>query len=309
MFVAVVCLFVFLVGRGMTGSKFVPSIKNIVREICISSCEGKYPDWHNAKFFFLKSQRGRLRVQWKHNKLSECKRIFPGTCKPTYKSWWNQWRNGSYCWTLNRSNWMSIRVHAQKNETHSVRAKNADCTCIHSTKNKVQRWALWLCTYTFQPCSQFPCVWDCWIFYFRLSFGLNWKKKQTTTTTPSQEGNFFHASGVSSHYIVLHPVSSRASRTSGILVQFIRHSCLIDYHNIWLDFSHWCYFGSSKRTFALYIDLDTSTLLHDSRNRKYITTTLWPCQLFFVKCRRATCIIIYGLKHGKLDIQLKQQLD
>ena len=69
----------------MTGSKFVPSIKNIVREICISSYEGKYPDWHNAKLFFLKSQRGRLRVKWKHYKLSECKRIFPGTCKPTYK--------------------------------------------------------------------------------------------------------------------------------------------------------------------------------------------------------------------------------
>ena len=32
--------------------------------------------------------------------------------------------------------------YAQKKETHSVGAKNADCTCIHSTKNKVQRWAL-----------------------------------------------------------------------------------------------------------------------------------------------------------------------
>ena len=32
--------------------------------------------------------------------------------------------------------------YAQKKETHSVRAKNADCTCIHSTKNKVQCWAL-----------------------------------------------------------------------------------------------------------------------------------------------------------------------
>jgi len=29
---------------------------------------------------------------------------------------------------------------------------------------------------------------------------------------------------------------------------------------------------SSKRTFALYIDLDTSTSLHDGRNRKYIAT-------------------------------------
>ena len=32
--------------------------------------------------------------------------------------------------------------YAQKKETHPVRAKNAGCTCIHSTKNKVQRWAL-----------------------------------------------------------------------------------------------------------------------------------------------------------------------
>ena len=32
--------------------------------------------------------------------------------------------------------------YAQKKETHSVRAKIADCTCIHSTKNKVQRWAM-----------------------------------------------------------------------------------------------------------------------------------------------------------------------
>ena len=32
--------------------------------------------------------------------------------------------------------------YAQKKETHSVRVKNADCTCIHSTKNKVKRWAL-----------------------------------------------------------------------------------------------------------------------------------------------------------------------
>ena len=66
----------------MNGSKFVPSIKNIVGEICISSCEGKYPYRDNAKLFFLKSQRGRLRVQWKQCKLNECKRIFPGTCKP-----------------------------------------------------------------------------------------------------------------------------------------------------------------------------------------------------------------------------------
>ena len=39
----------------MTGSKFVPSMKNTAREICISSCEGKYPGRDNAKLFFLKS--------------------------------------------------------------------------------------------------------------------------------------------------------------------------------------------------------------------------------------------------------------
>ena len=62
----------------------MPSIKNIVREICISSCDGKYPDRDNKKLFFLKSQ-GSLQVQWKQFKLSECKRIYPGTCKPMYK--------------------------------------------------------------------------------------------------------------------------------------------------------------------------------------------------------------------------------
>ena len=46
----------------MTGSKVVPSIKNTVREICISSCEGKYPGRDNGKLFSFKSQKGRLRV-------------------------------------------------------------------------------------------------------------------------------------------------------------------------------------------------------------------------------------------------------
>ena len=165
-----------------------------------------------AKLFFLKSQRGRLRVQWKHYKLSECKRIFPGTCKPTYKSWWNQWRNRSYCWTLNRSNWMSIRIHAQKNETHSVRAKNADCTCIHSTKFKVQRWALWLCTYTFQPCSQFPWVWDCWTFWFSSFFGLNWKKKK------KQQQQQPHYKRITfSMHPVFHPISLCYIRSAVVL--------------------------------------------------------------------------------------------
>ena len=36
-------------GRGVIGSKFVPSIKNIVREICISSCEGFECSGNNIK--------------------------------------------------------------------------------------------------------------------------------------------------------------------------------------------------------------------------------------------------------------------
>ena len=44
----------------MTGRKFVPSIKNTVREICISSCEGKYPGRYNGKLVSFKSQKGRF---------------------------------------------------------------------------------------------------------------------------------------------------------------------------------------------------------------------------------------------------------
>ena len=62
LFVFIVCL-VFLAGKRVTGSKIVPSIKNIVREICISSCKGKYRDRDNGELFFFKSQRGRLRMQ------------------------------------------------------------------------------------------------------------------------------------------------------------------------------------------------------------------------------------------------------
>ena len=51
-------------------------------------------------------------------------------------------------------------------------------------------------------------------------------------TTPLQEDIITHTSRVTSHYIVLHPVSSRASRTSGLCVHFIYHSWLVDYRNI-----------------------------------------------------------------------------
>ena len=44
----------------MTGRKFVPSIKNTVREICISSCEGKYPGRDNGNLVSFKTQKGRF---------------------------------------------------------------------------------------------------------------------------------------------------------------------------------------------------------------------------------------------------------
>ena len=54
----------------MTGRKFVPSVKNTVREIYISSCEGKYPGRDNGKLVSFKSPKERfgLLVQWKQYK-------------------------------------------------------------------------------------------------------------------------------------------------------------------------------------------------------------------------------------------------
>ena len=159
--------------------------------------------------------------------------------------------------TLERSNCLSIQVCTKKG--------NSFCACqkcrLHLypfNENNVQRLALWLCTSTFQPCSQFPRVRDRSTFNFslmRFDFRLFWFEFQ------KQEDIITLASGVSSHYIVLHPVSSRASRISGILVQFVYHSCLIRYRNISLDFSHLRYFGSFKSIHLLCI-LILTHLLH-----------------------------------------------
>ena len=93
------------------------------------------------------------------------------------------------------------------------------------------------------------------------------KSKKKTTTTPLQEDNFSHASGVSSHYIVLHPVSSRASPAYSFSLFAILALSAITI---------------SDSILAIDITLDRqnvhllciliSTHLLDSRNRKYITT-------------------------------------
>ena len=68
-----------------------------------------------------------------------------------------------------------------------------------------------------------------------------------------------------------------------------------------------------RHAFALYIDLDTFTLLPGwiismnlgvRRQKSQVSRPCFgPCQLFFVKCMRATSFIFSGLKHGKLDIR------
>ena len=112
-----------------------------------------------------------------------------------------------------------------------MRAKNADCTCTHSTKNKTQRgWSFY---------SSFGFL----SFCFVLAFFTVAIVKLT--------------SGVTSRFILLHPVSSRTSkhsvystffayRLSQYLTRFLPKTLL------WIVQRH---------EFALHIDLVTFTLL------------------------------------------------
>ena len=61
-------------------------------------------------------------------------------------------------------------------------------------------------------------------FFFFFLFCFGFLHHCHCETTPLQEDIITLTSGVTSHYIVLHPVSNRASRTSGLCVQFIHHS-------------------------------------------------------------------------------------
>ena len=125
----------------MTGSKFVPSIKDIVREIYISSCEGKYPDRDNAKLLFLKGDV----CECSGNNINSVNVIGYSQVRANLRI-----NRDEISDEMDRIvDLLNVRTespyrYAQKKETHSVRAKNADCTFIdiHSTKNKVQRWPL-----------------------------------------------------------------------------------------------------------------------------------------------------------------------
>ena len=110
-------------------------------------------------------------------------------------------------------------------------------------------------------------------FWFSSFFGLNfknnpitydiWKISYITSKTPLHEDIISIASGVTSHYIVLHPVSSRASRTSSILARSV-YSPFVAYrlsqYLTQFNFSHWRYFGSFKSIHLLCILISTHQL-------------------------------------------------
>ena len=98
-------------------------------------------------------------------------------------------------------------------------------------------WLLWSCV-QFSPKLQFSFISFVFVFirlfcffFFVFFFWLS-SNHCHCETTPLQEDIITHTSGVTSHCIVLHPVSSRAPPTSGLCVQFIYHSWLVDYRNI-----------------------------------------------------------------------------
>jgi len=99
-------------------------------------------------------------------------------------------------------------------------------------------------------------------FGFPVIFSFGFLHLCQCKTIPLQADIITLTSGVACHYIVLHPVSSKASQTFELRVLFIPHSWFVDYRNIWLDFSQRRYFGSFKDMhLLLYIDLDTFILL------------------------------------------------
>ena len=78
----------------------------------------------------------------------------------------------------------------------------------------------------------FLCFCFIWFFGFRFFFGIGFLHHCHCKTTPLKEDIITLTSGVTSNYIVLYLVSSRASRASGLCVQFFHHSRLVDYRNM-----------------------------------------------------------------------------
>ena len=123
-------------------------------------------------------------------------------------------------------------------------------------------------------------------FGFRFSFCFGCLHHCHFKTTPLQDDIIKLASGVTSHYIVLHPVTSRASRTSGLRVQLftilglstiaISDSILakdvaLDCSKACIRFVHW----SRHIYFTSWLD-NTDEFRCSTPEIASITTMFWP---------------------------------
>ena len=96
-----------------------------------------------------------------------------------YTPWWNQGRNGSYSWTLERSNCLSLQACTRKGNSFCVCQK---CRLHLYPFNEKQSSTLGPLTLhlDIKPRSQFPRLWDLMFFDFRPFLGLNFKNNPIT---------------------------------------------------------------------------------------------------------------------------------
>ena len=227
-----------------------------------------------------------------------------------------------------------------------MRAKNADCTCTHSAKIKfnvrhcgayeseldftpkhfnlvpsfpgyeiAQRLIFLWCFYSVLRFSFFCFLFFCFCLFVCLFFFLAF----FTIAMVKQP----HYKRISLHsHPVLHPITLYYILSAVVLLALwptlsvYSPFLLIDYRSIWLDFSQRRYFGLFRHAFALYIDLDTLTLLPgwiilmNLGARRQKSQVLRPC-FDLVNCSLySVCALLVskkknvpGLKHGKLDIR------
>ena len=101
----------------------MPSVKNVVREICISSCEGK--SFSNPKGEVCECSGNNI-------KLSECKRDISRHVQTHGLGINRDEISDEMDLILELSNVRTVLryryTHTKKKGTHSLRAKNADCT-------------------------------------------------------------------------------------------------------------------------------------------------------------------------------------
>ena len=180
---------------------------------------------------------------------------------------------------------LSIQV-CKGREIHAVRGKNADCTCTHSTKNKIQRGWYFYSGFAFLFFSFF-------LFLFWLSLPLPLLNNSITLASLHPVSHSITSRYIWSAVVLL-------GLPAGLRIQFIQHSSPIDYLNIWLHFSQRYYFGSFKGMNLL------CTLI------SIVYFTSWLDNIGEFRCSMAEIashydyvltFVNYSLSHGKLDIR------